>query len=91
MTRCKYQKIRRGSVLSLLLSRIVPLLLKIAYNGFPLKYSSKDGWNYVNAKGEMGKMRTASGQKTGQILGPRHAKVLLSSGKMTSDDNNPDD
>ena len=78
MTRCEYQKIRRGSVLSLLLPP------EIAYNGFPLKYSSKDGWYYV-------KLRTASGQKTDQILGPRHAKVLLSSGEMTSDDNNPDD
>jgi DNA polymerase gamma 1 len=68
-------------------SRIVPLLLKIAYNGFPLKYSSKEGWNYVNDKGEVHKLRAARGEKTGQILGPRHGKVLLASGEMTSDDN----
>ena len=67
-------------------SRIVrvPLLLKIAYNGFPLKYSSREGWNYVNDKV---KLRAARGEKTGQILGPRHGKVLLVSGEMTSDDN----
>ena len=68
-------------------SCIVPLLLKLAYNGFPLKYSSKEGWNYVDDKGKLGKLRTARGQKTSQILGPRHAKMLLASGEMTSNDN----
>ncbi|KAF8346232.1 hypothetical protein F5887DRAFT_1158536 [Amanita rubescens] len=60
-------------------SRIIPLLLKLAYNGFPLKLSSKEG--------NVGKLRTVRGQKTSQILGPRHAKLLLASGEMTSDDN----
>jgi DNA polymerase gamma 1 len=68
-------------------SRIVPPLLKLAYNGFPLKFSIKEGWNYVDDKGKVGKLRTARGQKTNQILGPRHAKVLLASGAMTFDDN----
>ena len=68
-------------------SRYFSIPYRIAYNGFPLKYSSKDGWNYVNDKGETGKLRTACGQKTGQILGPRHGKVLLASGEMTSADN----
>ena len=35
----------------------------------------------------MGKLRTARGKKTGQILSLRHARVLLTSGEMTSDDN----
>ncbi|KAF8651832.1 hypothetical protein AX14_008454, partial [Amanita brunnescens Koide BX004] len=48
---------------------------------------SKEGWNYVGNKGEVGQLRTASGNKTSQILPPRHAKVLLPSGEMTSDNN----
>jgi len=44
--------------------------------------------NYVDDKGEVGKLRTARGNKTSQILGPRHAKTLLGSGEMTSDDDN---
>jgi hypothetical protein len=40
--------------------------------------------DYVD-KEEVGKPRTARG-KTSQILGPRHAKVLLASGEVTSDD-----
>ncbi|KAF8328293.1 DNA polymerase family A-domain-containing protein [Amanita rubescens] len=49
------------------------------YNGFPLKFSSKEG--------NVGKLRTTRGQKTSQILGPRHAKLLLASGEMSSNDN----
>jgi len=42
----------------------------------------------IDAKGEVGKLRTARGKKTNQILGPRHAKVLLASREMTPEDNN---
>ena len=83
-TRCKHQKIVCGLLLSLLLPhRIVLLLLKIE---FPLKFSIKEGWNYIDDQGEVGKLRTTGSQKTGQVLGPRHAKVLLALGEMTSED-----
>jgi len=36
----------------------------------------------------VGKLRTARGKKMNQILGPRHAKVLLAWRKMTPEDNN---
>ena len=75
MTRCK---IRCGSVLSVLLPPV---------NGCPLRFSSKECWNYVDGKGKVGKLRTARGQNTSQTLGPRHAKVLLALGEMTCDDN----
>ena len=64
-TRCKYRKMRCGSGLSL---HIVPLLLKLAYSRFPLNFS---GMNYVDDKGEVGKLRTARGKKTSQILAPK--------------------
>ncbi|KAF8327638.1 hypothetical protein F5887DRAFT_1190097 [Amanita rubescens] len=54
-------------------SRIISLLLKLAYNRRRLKLRRRQR-----------KLRTARGQKT---LGPRHAKLLLASGEMTSDDN----
>lgn len=44
--------------------------------------------NHVDDKGEVGKLRTARGKKTSQILGPRHAKALLASGEMASEDDN---
>ena len=55
--------------------------------GCPLEFSSKEGCNYFNDKGKVGKLRTARGKKTNQInLGPHHAKVQLASGEMTYDD-----
>jgi len=38
-------------------------------------------------KGEVGKLRTTRGKKTSQILGLRHAKVLLATGEMASNVN----
>jgi len=39
----------------------------------------KEGWNYVDekGKGELGKLRTARGKKTSQILGLRQANVEI--------------
>ncbi len=31
-------------------TRLSTLLLKLAYNGCPLKFSNKEGWNYVDEK-----------------------------------------
>ena len=55
-------------------SRNVPLLLKLAYSRFPLKFWSKEAMNYVDDKGDVDKLRTARGKKTNQILGSRHTK-----------------
>ncbi|KAK2462616.1 hypothetical protein APHAL10511_005349 [Amanita phalloides] len=68
------------------LSRTLPLLLKLRYNSHPLTYSSTHGWHYRDHKGEIGQLRTSRGQKTVQVLGPRHAKVLLASGEMTAEE-----
>ncbi|KAF8345697.1 hypothetical protein F5887DRAFT_964787 [Amanita rubescens] len=69
ITRRKYcRKIQCGSVpLVTSRSRIVTLLLlKLAYNGCPLKFSSNEGWGYVHEK-KVGKPRTARGKKTNQV------------------------
>ncbi len=88
ITHCKYYwKIRCGSIFVTSHSRVVSLLLKLAYNSCPLKFSSKEGWNYADNTGEVGKLRTTRSKKTSQILGLRPAKVLLASGEVTSDDN----
>ncbi|KAF8631471.1 hypothetical protein AX15_002384 [Amanita polypyramis BW_CC] len=63
------------------MSRILPLLLRLSYKGKPLRYSSKEGWHY-DSTGEISRLPTSRGQKTTQILGVRHAKVLLASGEM---------
>src|SRR6266550_6328963 len=50
-------------------------------NGCPLEFSTKEG--YIDDKNEVGKLRTARGKKTNQILGPHHAKVPLAAEEMT--------
>jgi len=67
--------------------RIVSVLLKLAYSSCPLWFSSREGQNPVDKKGEVGKLHsTARGKKISQILGSCHEKVLLASGEMTPDD-----
>ena len=66
--------------------RVLPLLLKLAYNGRPLKYSTTDGWHCEDDDGQVCKLRTSRGHKATQVLSARHAKVLLTSGEMTSID-----
>ena len=62
MTRCKYRNdyhrcIRsatettgRSGVTQIPSPSRIVLLLKLAYNGCALKFSSKEGWNYVDEK-----------------------------------------
>ncbi|KAF8347290.1 hypothetical protein F5887DRAFT_916043 [Amanita rubescens] len=59
------------------------------WQGCPLEFSSKEGQGYFDDKGEVGKLRTARGKKTNQILGPCQAKVplALSAREMTYHDN----
>jgi hypothetical protein len=53
--------------LSILVSTpIVTLLLKLAYNCCPLKFSIQEGWSYVDDKGKVGRLRTARGKKMSQ-------------------------
>ena len=66
--------------------RVLPLLLKLACNGHPLKYSTKHGWHHDDDDGQVCTLRTSRGHKATQVLSARHAKVLLTSGEMTSID-----
>jgi hypothetical protein len=70
------------------LSRVLPLLLKLNYNGNPLRWSTKEGWHYVSASAPavIERLPTSRGQKTSQILSARHGKVLLASGEMGTSD-----
>ena len=47
-----------GTLVTSPCSRINSLLLKLAYNGSPLKFSSKEGWDYVDEKEKVGKLHT---------------------------------
>ncbi|TBU23909.1 gamma DNA-directed DNA polymerase [Dichomitus squalens] len=64
--------------------RILPLLLRLSYDGYPLQWSSKDGWHYLMG-GEVIRLSAGSG-KVVSILGPSHGLPALAAGKLQSID-----
>ncbi|KAG5640753.1 hypothetical protein DXG03_007311 [Asterophora parasitica] len=67
------------------IERVLPLLLKLTYNGHALQYTPKERWHMV-VDGEIQRLGTANGKKTSAILSSRHAPVHISSGSMTAVD-----
>jgi DNA polymerase gamma 1 len=67
------------------IERILPLLLKLSYEGHPLQYSYKERWHFL-VQGEISRIGSSGGKKTTQILTSRHALAHLQSGKMDSCD-----
>jgi DNA polymerase gamma 1 len=65
--------------------RILPLLLKLSYEGHPLQYNYKERWHFLD-RGEITRIASSGGKKTTQILSSRHALAHLQSGKMDSCD-----
>lgn len=67
------------------LERILPLLLKLSYEGHPLQYNYKEGWHFI-LQGEITRIASSGGKKTMKILTSRHALPHLQSGKIDSSD-----
>ena len=79
MTRCKHWKIQCG-----------PVLFYFSFLYCPAAAQASLQWlKSLDDKGEVGKLRAARGKNTSQILGLRHAKVLLASGETPDDDKDP--
>ena len=71
MTCCKDRKIRMAQYSRYYSIPYCPGASQASVQWFSLKFSSKDNRNYVDDKGEVGKLRTARGKKTSQILAPK--------------------
>ncbi|KAF5386610.1 hypothetical protein D9615_001930 [Tricholomella constricta] len=80
-----YQEVLANPCGQKTIERILPLLLKLTYDGYPLQYNYKERWHTV-VEDEVQRISTASGKKTQQILCSRHAPVHLQSGAMASID-----
>lgn len=65
--------------------RILPLLLRLSYEGHPLQYNYKERWHFL-VQDEITRIATSGGKKTTQILSSRHSLVHFQSGKMDSCD-----
>ena len=67
------------------IERILPLLLKLSYEGHALRYNYKERWHFL-AQDKITRIASSRGKKTIQILTSRHALAHLQSGKMDSCD-----
>lgn len=67
------------------MERILPLLLKLYYDGHHMQYNYKDCWHFM-LNGEVTRLPSAAGKRTTQVLCPRHALIFLRDGTMTSRD-----
>ncbi|KAK0487677.1 gamma DNA-directed DNA polymerase [Armillaria novae-zelandiae] len=68
------------------MTRILPLLLNLSFEGYPMVFTSKEQWHYLKGKKKkVHRLPTASGA-TATLLGPKHALKLLTEGQMGSCD-----
>ncbi|GLB35454.1 putative DNA polymerase A domain [Lyophyllum shimeji] len=80
-----FQQVSADPVGEKMIERVLPLLLKLSYDGHPLQYNYKERW-HILVGDEVQRLSTAGGKKTQQVLCARHAGVHLQSGAMTSID-----
>ncbi|KAF9448854.1 hypothetical protein P691DRAFT_729009 [Macrolepiota fuliginosa MF-IS2] len=81
-----YSKIRVDALGSKALERILPLLLRLSYDGFPLRYSDREKWHYLNEAGEICRPDTAIKQRATQVFFPRHTLSWMERGSLSSHD-----
>lgn len=81
-----YLDIRLDALSSKALERILPLLLRFSYDGFPVSYNSKDKWHYLNEAGDVSRFETAAQLRATKLLSPRHALIWSKRGVLSSAD-----
>ncbi|KXN84811.1 DNA polymerase subunit gamma-1 [Leucoagaricus sp. SymC.cos] len=81
-----YMDIQSGPLKSRAMERILPLLLKLSYRGYPVRFSSQDKWHYLDENGEIARFETAMTQKASVVLYPRHAPKWIEAGLLSSVD-----
>lgn len=81
-----YSDIRSGPLSTKALERVLPLLLKLSYNGHPVRFNSKEKWHYLDENGEVTRFETVTSLKAGQILAPRHALTWIQNSLLSSVD-----
>ncbi|KAA1475033.1 gamma DNA-directed DNA polymerase [Dentipellis sp. KUC8613] len=66
-------------------NRILPLLLKVTFDGHPMRYSSAEKWHYV-VDGQVACLPTAGSAKVTSVLSAKHGLPYLKSGRMGAAD-----
>ncbi|CDO71037.1 hypothetical protein BN946_scf184844.g41 [Trametes cinnabarina] len=66
-------------------NKILPLLLELRYDGYPLRHSASLGWHYV-VDGEEKRLATSGDKKVSAVLSAKHGVPALKSGRLSAND-----
>ncbi|KAJ7623349.1 DNA polymerase family A-domain-containing protein [Roridomyces roridus] len=82
-----YAHLRDSPLSNRSIERMLPLLLKLSYDGHPLLWTSKEKWHYISPESQVvARLDTAKNLKTSTVLCAKHALKLLRDGRMDSCD-----
>ncbi|KAI0659928.1 gamma DNA-directed DNA polymerase [Cubamyces menziesii] len=82
-----YRDVSADPLSTTVINRILPLILRVTYDGHPLQYASSHGWHYV-VDGEVRTLPTSGGKKVLSVLGPSHGTTNIKDGRLSADDPN---
>ncbi|KAI6040200.1 hypothetical protein EDC04DRAFT_2677935 [Pisolithus marmoratus] len=77
--------VKKGPLHPSIVNRTLPLLLKMTFDGHPLRYTVKEKWHYVKDDVLL-RLPTAGKKKTITILSTTHGLPNLKSGRLSASD-----
>lgn len=66
-------------------NRMLPTLLKLSFDGYPLQYTTGEKWHFIR-DGKVTRLPSGGTKKILTILGPTHGVPYLEEGRLTSSD-----
>ncbi|KAI6157921.1 DNA polymerase family A-domain-containing protein [Pisolithus tinctorius] len=77
--------VKKGPLHPSIVNRMLPFLLKMSFDGHPLRYTVDDKWHYIQ-DGVLLRLPTAGKKKTITILSTTHGLPNLKSGRLSASD-----
>ncbi|KAI6021535.1 DNA polymerase family A-domain-containing protein [Pisolithus microcarpus] len=77
--------VKKGPLHPSVINRMLPLLLKMSFDGHPLRFTIEEKWHYVK-DGVLFRLPTAGKKKTITILSTTHGLPNLNSGRLSASD-----
>ena len=77
--------LKDGPLHSSTINRLLPLLLQLSFDNFPLQYSKEEKWHFLK-DGQITRLPSAGRTKTLTVLGASHGLPYLKDRRLTSSD-----
>ncbi|KAG9308217.1 DNA polymerase family A-domain-containing protein [Chiua virens] len=66
-------------------NRVLPILLNLSFDGYPLQYTTTEKWHFIRG-GEVSRLPSAGAKKILTVLGPTHGVSYLKAGRLIASD-----